>query len=192
MSINYSTNNKPIWKVGESIKLFNTYWFKQINSVGVSGGFGEVFPVFQSENNLTMMLKRARENGICARSSILKETKILLTLPPHPNILESFIVHNIHNGSYHIFTEYADGGSLNDFIRQNHNLSIQKIWVELYQMINQIIEGMLFLHSQTPSIIHRDLKPENVLIKRTKYYEDSRIPTLKIADFGLSKMLIED
>lgn len=41
-------------------------------------------------------------------------------------------------------------------------------------------------------ITHRDLKPENILLK-TKYISNKPIPTIKIADFGLStkKIIME-
>jgi serine/threonine protein kinase len=41
-------------------------------------------------------------------------------------------------------------------------------------------------------ITHRDLKPENILLK-TKYIANKPIPTIKLADFGLStkKIIME-
>jgi serine/threonine protein kinase len=44
----------------------------------------------------------------------------------------------------------------------------------------QLAQGMNYLHTCKPPIIHRDLKPANLLIDHAG--------TLKIADFGLSKV----
>mmetsp|Transcript_427 Transcript_427/g.1029 ORF Transcript_427/g.1029 Transcript_427/m.1029 type:complete len:689 (-) Transcript_427:196-2262(-) len=44
----------------------------------------------------------------------------------------------------------------------------------------QLAQGMNYLHTCTPPIIHRDLKPANLLIDHSG--------TLKISDFGLSKI----
>jgi len=52
------------------------------------------------------------------------------------------------------------------------------------EIVRQILEGVKYLHSL--SIAHRDLKPTNLLLKSS---EDSEI---KIADFGLSKILGPD
>ncbi len=48
-----------------------------------------------------------------------------------------------------------------------------------------LAEGLDYLH--TMGIIHRDLKLENIMITDI----DSEIPTIKIADFGLSKLIEE-
>jgi hypothetical protein len=48
------------------------------------------------------------------------------------------------------------------------------------QLFIEILEGVNFLHKQTPPIIHRDLKPANILLKRSQNNK-----FVKIADFGL-------
>ena len=50
------------------------------------------------------------------------------------------------------------------------------------RMIKQILSGLLFLHDN--GILHRDLKPSNVLVDKDR--------CLKLADFGLSRVLNED
>ncbi len=49
-------------------------------------------------------------------------------------------------------------------------------------ILSQILEGVKFLHKQTPPIIHRDLCPDNILI----LYEENDRTCVKIADFGLA------
>ncbi len=176
------------WEVGEAIKIFKTYTFTRIEWPEKGGGYGVLIPVFEPINTIMMMAKRAKADEIDATSTIRKEAKILLMLPPHANVLESFIVQKI-KGTYHIFTEYIDGGNLDQLIKLNR--SCPPGWTEIYNMIYQIIRGMSFLHSQDPPIVHRDLKPQNILLKKVNSNKYDDIPILKIADFGLSKLLTD-
>ena len=50
------------------------------------------------------------------------------------------------------------------------------------RMIKQILSGLQFLHAN--GILHRDLKPSNVLVDKDGF--------MKLADFGLSRVLNED
>jgi len=43
---------------------------------------------------------------------------------------------------------------------------------------------------QPPLFQHRDLKPENILLQ--KLADGERVPTCKIADFGLAKLVAND
>lgn len=50
-----------------------------------------------------------------------------------------------------------------------------------HKILLEIAYGMHYLHSLRPRIIHRDLKPDNILLTNKN--------RVKIADFGLSKMI---
>ncbi|XP_060722835.1 serine/threonine-protein kinase pdik1l-B-like [Tachysurus vachellii] len=73
--------------------------------------------------------------------------------------------------------EYCDGGDLNQYM-----LSRCPDMQRNYEVVRQLSSGMTFLHGL--GIVHRDLKPANVLVCVTKTG-----PVIKIADFGLSKMV---
>ncbi|XP_032199847.1 receptor-interacting serine/threonine-protein kinase 3 isoform X2 [Mustela erminea] len=51
-------------------------------------------------------------------------------------------------------------------------------WPFLCRLLQELVLGMCYLHSQNPVLLHRDLKPSNVLL-------DSDLHA-KLADFGLS------
>uniref|UniRef100_A0A6I8NKB6 non-specific serine/threonine protein kinase n=1 Tax=Ornithorhynchus anatinus TaxID=9258 RepID=A0A6I8NKB6_ORNAN len=50
----------------------------------------------------------------------------------------------------------------------------------------QLSSALAFLHRN--QIIHRDLKPDNILISQSRADSSDSEPTLKVADFGLSKV----
>lgn len=52
---------------------------------------------------------------------------------------------------------------------------------ETLQILNQGLQALEYLHSQTPPVAHRDMKPKNILVQ-------SRTPfVIKLVDFGLAK-----
>mmetsp|Transcript_18724 Transcript_18724/g.18706 ORF Transcript_18724/g.18706 Transcript_18724/m.18706 type:complete len:181 (+) Transcript_18724:1003-1545(+) len=51
------------------------------------------------------------------------------------------------------------------------------------QVIKQLLEVVKYLHDV--GIIHRDIKPENILL-----VDDSEVPKIKLADFGLSQLAL--
>ena len=55
------------------------------------------------------------------------------------------------------------------------NVNILKNWCR------QILKGLLFLHSRTPSVIHRDLKCDNIFITGPS-------GSVKIGDLGLATL----
>jgi serine/threonine protein kinase/Tfp pilus assembly protein PilF len=192
MSKEDNDDKSEYWKIREKVVIFNTFAFERMNSDNKyysDGEFGNLFPVVERNYDFDMMVKVAKENVLDGNqeyleSSIKKESKILLIIPSHPNIIESFMVVKLF-GKYHIFMELVGGGNLAQLIKNDSFKTIGG--PELYLFIYQIAEGMKFLHSH--DIIHKDLKPENILISNTKNDDGSIILMPKIADFGISSLI---
>merc|ERR1719163_1474696 len=70
------------------------------------------------------------------------------------------------------------GGSL------HHLLHVSKMKLPMLHCVNmclQLADGVVYLHSQTPTVVHRDLKSLNVVL-------DLQL-NIKICDFGLTESM---
>jgi alpha-tubulin suppressor-like RCC1 family protein len=77
--------------------------------------------------------------------------------------------------------EIIDAFENDTILKKNETETLTPIgYYVMSQLFIEILEGVNFLHKQTPPIIHRDLKPANILLKRS---QNNRY--IKIADFGL-------
>jgi len=86
--------------------------------------------------------------------------------------------------------EYMSGGSLKDILadcRQRKEILSRKV---VFEYSVDCAQGMKYLHEAFPRILHRDLKPANLLITKLPEKNKKAVrPELKIADFGLSRVL---
>ena len=77
-----------------------------------------------------------------------------------------------------IVSEYADGGSLNGWLKANGGKAPTE--EKALEMMRGILLGIEHLHSR--SVVHRDLKPDNILLQ-------GGFP--RITDFGISRIVGE-
>jgi serine/threonine protein kinase len=96
----------------------------------------------------------------------------------HPNIMPVLDL-LVYKEYLIIVSEYADGGSLKNWLDNNGGKS-PSIEKSLEMMVG-ILRGIEHLHSR--KIIHRDLKPDNILLQGS-------FP--RITDFGVSRIISEN
>ncbi|XP_059159264.1 mitogen-activated protein kinase kinase kinase 3-like [Physella acuta] len=75
-----------------------------------------------------------------------------------------------------LFIEYMPVGSLSKYIEKQGGVLTE---AKTLEFTKQITAAVIYLHGK--KIIHRDIKGSNILLKNES--------TVKLADFGLSKML---
>lgn len=126
---------------------------------------------------------------------IKREIAIMKKLE-HPNVLRLFEVLDDPNvNKLYLVLEYMKNGDLLHFIKERDNKEDKikdkdskrkssKVFKplrdqELWFIFKQVVAGVGYLHYQ--NIVHGDIKPQNILVN-----EDG---TVKLADFGISKML---
>jgi len=92
----------------------------------------------------------------------------------HPNVCQLL---GFTKEPFRIVMEYFENGNLQDYLEKRDLKPKERI-----NIVVDILRGLTYLHSRHPEqVVHRDLKPENLLV--------SKSGRIKIADFGLSKIL---
>lgn len=111
----------------------------------------------------------------------LREAEIHKSLV-HPRIVAMYDIFEIDENTFCTVMEYCEGGDLDSYLKQHKSLPEGEARV----LIAQLFDGLRYLMTQgekdKQKIIHYDLKPGNLLF-------DERTGSIKIADFGLSKIM---
>jgi predicted Ser/Thr protein kinase len=142
------------------------------------GGMGVVYKARQKSLNRLVALKllapeRAAQPGFAERFA--HEARALAALS-HPSIVA---VHDFGQagGFYFLLMEFVDGVNLRQAMNAKRFTPEQALAI-----VPPICEALQYAHEH--GIVHRDIKPENLLLDR-----EGRV---KIADFGVAKMLGDD
>ncbi|KAF2896581.1 hypothetical protein ILUMI_09593 [Ignelater luminosus] len=147
------------------------------------GGCGEVRLLFRKNDCKEFAVKRILKSKTESGKSLNSLTRIhneiaILKTVSHPNILSTIKTAETDEAVFMVL-EYMNGGSLQERIRFSEKLPERIAKLIFYQ----ILIGVQYLHLR--GITHRDLKPENILLKT-----DNEETLVKIADFGLSKLIV--
>jgi|GEM_PF-6697015 len=102
----------------------------------------------------------------------LNSEGFILSSFDHPNIVKAYEVGE-SGGRKFIAMEYLSGGTLADFLKEHHPLSLRQI----KDIALQICSALKEIHGR--NIIHRDLKTANIML-------DGK-GKIRVMDFGLSK-----
>jgi serine/threonine protein kinase len=141
-------------------------------------------------NNQTCALKELNPLLLSKKKSLQQSTLLeyshAKSLQGHPNILryDSFI----QFGPYVSFLmEYLPGGTLETYLVNNRLLPDPDSGIEneiLWYFFVDLLNGLCYMHEN--NIVHLDIKPSNILLAPRQGMD---IPTLKIGDFGLSRII---
>ncbi len=145
-----------------------------------TGGMGEVYRVLDLEQDRVYALKILNEmmDEQAVRRRFHREFQVLSRLQ-HPRLVRTYTWGFAEERPY--FTmEYLPGKTLEKIISDRALLE-QFRASHLFDLIQQIAEGLTYVHAQ--GMVHRDLKPSNIIVLET----DEGIETT-ILDLGLAKL----
>lgn len=91
----------------------------------------------------------------------------------HPNIVTVYDFGE-DNGVLYLAMEFLEGQSLEDIIKTEGSLPIERI-ISIYDQVCAALD-----HAHSYKIIHRDVKPANIMVLRSG--------RVKMTDFGIAKM----
>ncbi len=113
-----------------------------------------------------------------AMEDFTREARVLamLTHPGIPNIIDFFTEGNRH----YLVMEFVAGGDLQHLLDQ-FGPGGRMPEVAVLKWSRQILDVLIFLHSQNPPIVYRDLKPGNIMVDK-----DGRA---MLVDFGIARFL---
>ncbi|KAM8715487.1 hypothetical protein ACLKA7_002526 [Drosophila subpalustris] len=146
------------------------------------GSFGDVYKAtWQTKYGYKRNIVAKRIRDVNNADAIMQEIKYL-SLVDHENIITLYGVTRDPFSRIHILTEYADCGSLYNYLhdegKENRPLSDRG----KLNWLLQFTKAVAYLHGMNPKLLHRDLKTHNILLA-------NKCKTLKICDFGCVRSL---
>ncbi|WP_437927687.1 serine/threonine-protein kinase [Sorangium sp. So ce291] len=153
--------------------------FQILQKIG-SGGMGSVYKAAQPAMNRMVAVKilhpkLANRKDLVSR--FRREARAMSHLT-HPNTVKVLLYGELEDGSLYIVMEYLEGKNLNQVVRKEGPLPVERAIPILIQVCGALQEAHL------QGIVHRDLKPENIFLSTNGGLKDYP----KVLDFGLAKV----
>ncbi|NXX51845.1 DCLK3 kinase, partial [Tricholaema leucomelas] len=123
-------------------------------------------------------MKIVDKSKLKGKEDMMESEILIIRSLSHPNIVSLIEVYETEAEIY-LILEYVPGGDLFDAIIESVKFTEHDAAV----MITDLCEALVYIHSK--NIVHRDLKPENLLVQ----HNADKSTTLKLADFGLAKLV---
>ena len=150
--------------------------YELVQKIGTGLG-GETWEARGPEGPVAIKVVREGEVGPDAFDDLIREAGLLRGLS-HPNVVSyREFADRPDLGCAFLVTELVDGGDLGRHLRRHGPYSAE----DAARLGLQLVEALSVLHHR--GVLHRDLKPANVLVCST----DEGLPTLRVADFGISR-----
>ena len=148
------------------------------------GGMGIVLEALDESMNRTVALKLLRPELVAGETAVRRfalEARAAGALN-HPNIVTVYSVSEA-NGCPFLVMEHVCGTTLAHLIRERKRLPATLI----RRWFSQLLAGLAAAHKA--GLVHRDIKSSNLLLANAEHPDTLETATLKIADFGLARIL---
>ena len=146
------------------------------------GSFATVKKAKHRASGKRFAVKVLSKKKMSDEDKVAMQTEIdILKQIDHPNVVKLIDVFEDER-HWCLVMELMEGGELFDQILEKE----QFMESEARDAIRSIVDAIDYCHKQ--GIVHRDIKPENLLLSS----KELGIASLKIADFGLARLLQEN
>jgi serine/threonine-protein kinase len=155
--------------------------YELLEQIG-SGGMAVVYRGRDTALDREVAVKLLHPHLAAARESrarFSREARAVARLA-HPGIVEIYDYAGEAAVESYLVTELVRGRTLRAFAQE-----VRFGHPEISMLVGRALADAL-VHAHSAGVIHRDLKPENVLVK------DGEAPALKLADFGIARILASD
>ncbi|AFZ07220.1 serine/threonine protein kinase [Oscillatoria nigro-viridis PCC 7112] len=162
--------------------LVNHYQIKNLLGEGGSSTTYEAIDLKTNQRVALKALSLQKMNDWKVLELFEREANVLSKLnhPGIPRYLDYFYVDTPDNRCFYIVQELAAGQSLASLVESGWHASEP----EIQRIATQILNILVYLHSQTPPVIHRDLKPENIVFKSPIDSRKQKDWAVCLVDFG--------
>lgn len=152
-----------------------------------SGSLGVVVQALDQSNGQLFAVKEVKIDTNDAadlkfKEALENEIEICSKLK-HPSIV-TYLGHDYIDERLYIYMEYMVGGSMATVLQQFG--AFEESLTARYT--KDLLNGLVYLHTQEPPVLHRDIKSANVLMG---YSASGAELCAKLADFGCSKRIEE-
>ena len=144
------------------------------------GGMGSVYLAqnkYINQQKVAIKVINADMINDFTRKIFVQEAEKLASLQ-HPNIVRFYNYHIDDAGNIYMVMEYADGYSLEDYIKNVSGLIVED---RVCSFFEPLLDAFDYAHRH--KIIHKDIKPSNIIIT------NEGIP--KVLDFGIASIFDE-
>ncbi|GAB4546116.1 MAG: hypothetical protein Kow0063_40380 [Anaerolineae bacterium] len=149
--------------------------YRVIRPLG-EGGFGAAYLVEDQRLGRQCVAKASTMYDTAHRSQFEQEARLLATLD-HPNLPEVYD-YFFDGGRPYLIMQYIEGATL-DRLKEDRSAPFEVD--QVLRWADDLLDALIYLHSQKPPIVHRDIKPSNVCI--------TPAGVAVLLDFGIARRL---
>lgn len=153
--------------------------YEILETIG-GGGMGVVYKVRHRGADSVLAMKILREELASDPINVKRFQQELKTTSSltHPNVVPIYDSGLADDGRPYFVMEYLDGLTLEEILRDEGFLDIDRF----LQVFTQVSDALIQAHEKR--IIHRDLKPSNIMVTTT----DTGFELIKVLDFGIARV----